>query len=279
MYAFGLQETNLYDKAEKEARRGLRRNEKDGWATHALAHVLEMEGRAQEGIAFMSQTVTDWETSNHLACHNYWHWALYHIERGEYDAASDLLETQIIRRAMESRTMLDIVDASSLLYRLNLTDPSLRQDSDHWDQTLTICRPHLRDHILGFNEAHFMMACASTKNFNMASEILETLEPNEHIIGGGAVVRPLLRAIEAYGREQYAEAVEFLEPIRYQLIDIGGSNAQRDVFNQLLIVAAIKSPSERHRKLAEHLLIERQVLKEDSPLTNRLTLALSSKRP
>ncbi|XP_022806071.1 tetratricopeptide repeat protein 38-like, partial [Stylophora pistillata] len=50
MYAFGLEETNFYREAEKQARKGLELIPKDTWATHALAHVLEMEGRQDEGI-------------------------------------------------------------------------------------------------------------------------------------------------------------------------------------------------------------------------------------
>jgi hypothetical protein len=82
MYAFGLEETKLYAKAEIEARKGLARNPFDGWATHALAHVFEMEGRTGEGIEFMRRTENEWSSCNHLAVHNYWHLALYHLERG-----------------------------------------------------------------------------------------------------------------------------------------------------------------------------------------------------
>jgi hypothetical protein len=79
----------------------------------------------------------------------------------------------------------------------------------------------------------------------------------------------------AYGREKYSDAVDLLYPIRYKLVRIGGSDAQRDIFNQLLIVAAMKSNNERHRKMVEHLIIERQSLKGTSPLTDRLSIKLS----
>ena len=42
---------------------GLECNSRDAWATHALAHVLEMEGRQKEGVSFMSTTVDDWSVS------------------------------------------------------------------------------------------------------------------------------------------------------------------------------------------------------------------------
>ncbi len=55
-----------------------------------------------------------------LACHNFWHWAIYHIEKGEYQGAFDLFDSEIGPRAQKSGAMLDIVDACSLLYRLEL---------------------------------------------------------------------------------------------------------------------------------------------------------------
>jgi hypothetical protein len=57
--------------------------------------------------------------------------------------------------------------------------------------------------------------------------------------------------------------------IRYEIIDIGGSDAQRDVFNQLLIIAALKSPLPTHKRLCQRLCAERQAL-NDSPFINVL---------
>jgi len=48
-------------------------NKTDSWATHAKVHVLEMEGRTQEGISFLESTVEDWKGGSGLACHNFWH--------------------------------------------------------------------------------------------------------------------------------------------------------------------------------------------------------------
>ena len=40
---------------------------------------------------------------------------------------------------------------------------------------------------------------------------------------------PILRAIEAFGRGEYADAVGLLLPVRYRAHRFGGSHAQRDI--------------------------------------------------
>src|SRR5262249_2365228 len=79
IYAFGLEETAEYRQAEMRARAALRANPRDVWAVHALAHVFEMEGRQQDGVAFLSASAGDWSAS-YFAVHNWWHRALYHLE-------------------------------------------------------------------------------------------------------------------------------------------------------------------------------------------------------
>lgn len=211
----------------------------------------------------MSTTAHNWDSCDYVACHNYWHWALYHIELGEYDAVVDLFDTQIARRALQSKTMLDVVDMTSLLYRLELIDPSLLPKSA-WDKAYSIVEPHLHDHILAFNDTHFMMASLAVKKTSVET-LLETCQERDTC--DNKIRLAILKAMVAYNEERYNEAVELLLPIRYDLINIGGSHAQRDVFQQLLFLAALKSS--KHKELAVSLFHQRQQLK-DSKLTCRL---------
>lgn len=86
-----------------------------------------------------------------------------------------------------------------------------------------LTEPHMNDHILSFNDAHFMMALCGAKKFERAEELLECSRAAA-AISGKNVNENVLRAILAYSREQYAQAVDYLHPIRYQVRRIIVSN-------------------------------------------------------
>ncbi|CAG2182767.1 unnamed protein product, partial [Oppiella nova] len=60
MYGFGLEETHIYDKAEREARLALDMNACDGWATHTMAHIHETHGAVDTGIQFLTSSADNW---------------------------------------------------------------------------------------------------------------------------------------------------------------------------------------------------------------------------
>jgi tetratricopeptide (TPR) repeat protein len=126
MYAFGLEENGDYAQAELFARAALHHNRRDVWANHALAHVFEMEGRIDEGIRFLAESVPNW-SSSFFAVHTWWHQALYHLERAECDAALSLYDGPI--RGLRSLEWVDLIDAASLLWRLSLCGVDVRDRS------------------------------------------------------------------------------------------------------------------------------------------------------
>nr|XP_006633848.1 PREDICTED: tetratricopeptide repeat protein 38 isoform X1 [Lepisosteus oculatus] len=274
IYSFGLMETKRYDEAEKVAKEGLALNPGDGWAVHTVAHVHEMKAEVQKGLKFMEQRENYWKECDMLACHNYWHWALYFIEKGEYEDALTIYDNHIARRCLSSGAMLDTVDSCSMLYRLQMEGVMV---GDRWKELLNITRPHSEDHVLQFNDLHFLMTSLGAKDESTTRRLVESLRelaksPGENYQHQMAqdMGLPMCEALVEFDKGNYSRAVELLLPIRYSFDKIGGSDAQRDVFCQLLIHAAMKSENKRHQKLARCLLMERDASRPNSPLTDRL---------
>ncbi|NXP22187.1 TTC38 protein, partial [Scytalopus superciliaris] len=273
-YSFGLVETNLFDRAEEVAREALAINRTDAWSVHTIAHVNEMKADVKKGLEFMKETETNWKNSDMLACHNYWHWALYFIEKGEYEAALTIYDKHIAPRCLASGSMLDVVDNCSMLYRLHLEGVKL---GDRWKNILVLTKKHTKDHILLFNDVHFLMSSLGAKDHKTTKELLTTLQelakaPHEdHQLSlAPSLGLPLCQAFVEFENGNCDKAVDLLYPIRYQLIQLGGSNAQRDIFSQLLIHAALNSKSQAKRNIARCLLRERDVVRPNSPMTERL---------
>ncbi|XP_062931035.1 tetratricopeptide repeat protein 38 isoform X2 [Cynocephalus volans] len=254
IYSFGLMETNFYDQAEKLAKEALSINPTDAWSVHTIAHIHEMKAEIKDGLEFMQHSETHW--------------------KGEYEAALTIYDKHIIPSLQASGAMLDVVDGCSMLYRLHMEGVSV---GPRWQDVLRVTQKHSRDHILLFNDAHFLMASLGARDTRTTEELLTTLQdisesPGEncqHLLARD-VGLPLCHALVEAERGNPDRVVELLLPIRYRIVQIGGSNAQRDVFNQLLIHAALNCTSSIHKNVARSLLMERDALKPNSPLTERL---------
>nr|XP_004568331.1 tetratricopeptide repeat protein 38 [Maylandia zebra] len=274
LYSFGLLETRFYDQAEKVAMEGLALTPDDAWSVHSVAHVCEMKAELDKGLKFMESREKDWEVTDMLASHNYWHWALFFIEKRQHEAALQIYDTQVFRRCKASGAMLDIVDGCSLLYRLEMDGVCVKE---RWQELLQVTRPHTDDHVTLFNDLHFLMVSLGAKETGTSRRLLEGLQElakdpgdNQQHQLAGTIGIPMCQAMLEYNQGNYGQTVELLYPLRYHMVDIGGSDAQRDLFNQLLIHAAMKSENKHHQKLGRCLLAERDAVRPNSPLTHRL---------
>ena len=100
MHAFGLEEAGDYARAEASGREAVALNPRDGWAVHAVAHVLEMNGRTEEGVGWLRDSAGSWAPGNMFAYHNWWHLALFHLDRGEIAEALRLFDERGLGRRL-----------------------------------------------------------------------------------------------------------------------------------------------------------------------------------
>ena len=255
MLAFGLEETGAYARAEAAGRLALEIEPRNGWARHAVAHVMEMQDRREEGIAFMRQDVPTWTEGSFFAIHNWWHTALFHLGVGDVDGALEAFDGPIF--SDRSDLAFDMVDAAGLLWRLHLMDANV---GDRWTDLadLYVRQPHGE---YAFDDAHAMMAFAATGRRDEAAAVLAALEAAAAGQGDAAVVAreaglPVARGIEAFGTGDYRTSVDLLRGVRSGAARFGGSHAQRDIIDLTLIEAARRGGD---AALAEALTAERAI--------------------
>ncbi len=263
LHAFGLEEAGDYGAAEAAARRAIEINPSDIWAVHALAHVMEMQGRLREGIACIRDLEDAWDGCNNFRTHIWWHRALWHWELGEEDEALGLYDARV--RAEETEDPLDMSNAASLLWRL---EDGGMDVGGRWDELAGKAEGLADGHVLAFFDAHYMMALAAGGRDEAAARMLDSTRQAARRKGvtEASVLKevglPLAAALLAYRAGEWGRAVDLLLPVRYQLWRLGGSHAQRDVFALTLIRAALKAG---RFEIARALLAERTALKPRSP--------------
>ena len=265
MYAFGLGETNMIERAGKEARLGLELNPYDGWSTHALTHAFEYAGQTNEGIDFLKQTNEQWSQCDIIKPHIVWHWALYEIERGNIDAGEEILTNHILNQDGEMM-MLDFVDVASLIYRLRLA--GINSSKIYSSTRLkTFLNDHLHDHTLIFNDLHLYFIIDDYASSEGRNDFLRTLKESYDTSDSDSgrtyrhVGKAIFQSIDQFKEKNYSSVVDLLYPIRNQIYQIGGSNAQRDLFYLLLIHSAVHSDQSEHRALAKQLINERCLMR------------------
>eukprot|EP01037_Dinobryon_pediforme_P025883 gene25883-28201_t len=73
--AFALEEAGRYGEAASIGRMAIDLAPRDAWGRHAVAHTMEMTGRAEEGAEFLSGAVQSWAHCNNFGGHMFWHLA------------------------------------------------------------------------------------------------------------------------------------------------------------------------------------------------------------
>jgi tetratricopeptide (TPR) repeat protein len=267
MQAFGLEENGQYGAAEDAGRMALALEPGDAWAVHAVAHVMEMQGRDREGVVFLSRREADWTRSGLLAVHNWWHMALFHLEHGAFDQALAIYDRAVAPNP--GAPSIELVDASAMLWRLWLrgvdTGQRFAAASEAWEKLGG-------EGFYAFSDLHAVMAHLGAGREEMAESVIAAMRWAADGLGTNArlsreIGLPLAEGFRDLWRGRPAEAAERIAPVRRRAIAFGGSNAQRDVISLTLLEAAIRADD---RALARSLAMERIAAKPESPFARQM---------
>lgn len=256
MYAFGLEECGDYANAEAVGNRAVEINPADVWAIHAVAHVLEMQGRHREGTDWLKTSEKTWSQCNNFANHMWWHGALLLMDLERYHAVLDGYDSRI--RAEQTDDFMDIANAASLLWRLEEAGMDV---GGRWTELADKAEAHSGDLKMPFADVHYMLALAADGRDEAAEGMIGAMSAHAEASQGmaatiyGEIAAPICAAILAYSCGDFDRTVDLLQPLRYDIRYIGGSLAQQDLIHRILVIAAIR---------ANRLNLSRAVMSERS---------------
>jgi hypothetical protein len=258
MLAFGLEETADYAAAERLGRRAVELEPRDGWGWHAVAHVLEMQNRRAEGVAWLTSDSAAWSDGSFFAVHNWWHLALFHLGMDHIDEVLSLVDERVLGGA--SPVVLDMIDASAMLWRLHLRGVPI---GDRWNALAERWAAASAQSTYAFNDMHAMMAFAGADRADDAQRLLQAQRnalgaPGDNSAFLRDVGMPATEAIHDFAAGRYADAVDKLRAVRPIAHRFGGSHAQRDLIDLTLIEAAARAGQ---NMLADGLRRERAFVK------------------
>jgi hypothetical protein len=197
-----------------------------------------MQGRREDGLKLMAEREPYWTADSFFALHNWWHRALYHLGLDQIDRVLELYDERI--RGNRSQVVLELIDASAMLWRLMLRGVDV---GARWQELADAWQPMVEESFYAFNDLHALMAFAGAGRWPQVDARIAALEAWLARNGSNrAMTRevglPLALGFAAFGRGRYAEAAERLRPVRAIAYRFGGSHAQRDIIDLTLLEAA-----------------------------------------
>lgn len=245
---FAHEECGDFIAAEADGRRAVAIDPMNFWATHAVAHILEMQARRAEGIDWLAGLAPNWEGANNFRHHLWWHRALYHLEGGDaplvlvlYDREFRNLASPLTRAIPDLH--IDVQNATSMLARLEMRGADV---GARWEELADQSEKWIGDTQSPFTLPHAMMALTATGRDDAAGRLLAATEA----AAAGADPSPLRRAIlvtaslpamrgvRAWRQGKPGEATAAMRPALAAFATMGGSHAQQDVLEQIFLFCA-----------------------------------------
>ena len=238
-YAFAHHAIDRFEESRRLAEQSLARNPRSGHAVHSLAHVFYETDAHTAGSAFLDEWMASYDRHAPMHCHLAWHWALFELSLGHYARVMELYEGAI--RPEVARTRTSMYDAASLLWRYQIY--GCGREALPWSAVGELAARLTTQPGMAFVDANAALALAAARDeaaFGRLIDGLRALDAQGHPTAG-CVVLPLVRGLWAFAQGAYDEAIRWIEPIADQIVRIGGSNAQREVFEDTLLEAYLRA--------------------------------------
>ena len=241
-YAFAHHETGQFGDAAEYATRSLDIRPDNANASHSVAHVFFETGDTDGGADFLGEWLGGYDRRGPFGVHLSWHQALFLLAIGRPESAAALYEIAI-RPSVIKKNLGSLADAASLMWRMKIYGDG---QPGPWEEVREIAMPAAEKPGPAFRDAHAALTFAGGGFSERMNDLLHGLTRAAQNGGRAAdlareVTLPLAQGIRAFAESDYQNAADQFDGIAEQLPRIGGSHAQREVFEDTILEARIRA--------------------------------------
>jgi hypothetical protein len=220
-----------------EVERALVNNPRNAFAAHACAHGYYEAGDAERGAVFVEGWLPSYDRAGQLHGHLSWHLALFELARDNPERARELYIDAVRPAASSAPPLFSLADAASFLWRWQIYEAGAKLDL--WPEVAAHARQYFPQAGIHFADVHAALAEERDLTEQRISQSRERLAAGR--LPQGAVVPELCAGATSFAAGDYAAAAERLGAVLDELPRIGGSHAQREVFEDTYIVACLRT--------------------------------------
>lgn len=234
-------ENNNVEVGRRITQRGFDQRRENANAVHSLLHAMFEDGSVADAEDLVADWLPIYHRSGLLYGHVSWHHALLALEQGDTGKAAAIYSERLQPTITRAAPLNAMTDGVSLLWRLQASGYPIQEDmsaelagyAERWF-------PRTGN---AFAEVHIAMLAALTGNRAALERRVAELDARntKGKLPAGSVVPDICRAVQAFADEDYRGCVTILEPAAAEVVRIGGSHAQREMIEDTLLIALMKS--------------------------------------
>ncbi|HEY8611310.1 MAG TPA: tetratricopeptide repeat protein [Roseomonas sp.] len=234
-------------------------------AVHALSHAMFEGGAGEDAEKLITGWLPGYDRSGPLHGHIAWHSALVALERGDPDGALAIYAEHVQPSVSAGMPINVVSDAASLLWRLQAYGHTVPKEL--WQAAASYAAPAFPKAGFPFADVHMALLAAATGDKAAVEQRVAALTElvEAGTLAAGPVVPAICRAALAFAEEDYAGCVRILEPVAAEVARIGGSGAQREIVEDTLLQALMRSGETAKARA----LLDRRLHRRPSPRDTR----------
>ena len=240
-HGWAYNETRRHPEARRLMEQARERQPRSANVAHGLTHIAYETGDIEGGARYLEGWLPAYERASTLHCHLSWHLALFELGRGRVEAALRVYEDSIAPGASQAPPLNTLSDSAAFLWRLGLYGDG--EAAQRWTPVRAFAAQAFPRPGMTFADIHCALVYAGLGDVGALTGLVEAFREADRAgrLPAGPGVAALAEGLGAFAASDYEEAIRRIEPVAGEVTRLGGSHAQRDVFEETLIQAYLRT--------------------------------------